>query len=401
MSFLLVGASRWWPTPPEGDPYPLYTAFDRNQVPWHTASGDWGAQVSIDAPTQPTTSRSVTVHNATDFATEAATNGTLITVGTGWTGNSLATIAGDDIDVNLNGQNIGGLALPFGGDNQRIRIRGGGRMGQFYAPSGTFTDITIDGVDINADSNLSAGEANTAIRHAGTRWAVLNCRVISPGPGFGGGSSHFFVGNTNIYAAALSRTDAGSDEGWGLRHSDGSGPITIVDSMLSSTRYATLRTHCHTGYDNHFLYIGSSGARRSAIISYSEARLLWIWEAGTGLGDGCVIEDTDFWTYSDGDCAFLTSDILADDCPYTRFSNLGCYSEGSPSLTQAYLNSVQSSAVGAGRDCVVNTNHVFVDPWGAGPDWSTGPGDPRDVVMRDSASPVTGDGSFNCSGWSP
>ena len=238
------------PAPTAGS-YPHYPALNLNDIPWHTAAGGWGPQVRLEAPALPVTTRSVTVHSQAAFNTEAAVNGTQITIGTGWAPNTLVFVAASDIDIIIPpGIVIGAISVGTYSPQTpraRVRIRGpvpgtrsGGRMGQYRDWHNQISDIVIDGIDLNGDSSFTGSEGLIAFRVEGTRYAVLNSRVISSDATWLGNAKHVVIANSNFYHAASTRAQIGLNGGYGIRNS--SGPFTIIDSRVQGTRYHNIRT---------------------------------------------------------------------------------------------------------------------------------------------------------------
>lgn len=377
---------------PVGDPYPLYTSFDRNTVPWHTASGGYGASVPLQSPTLPATTRSVTVNTRGDFNTEAAVSGTQITIGTGWAASSgVATVNASDIDIIIpSGISIGCIefgAFPRTTAIARVRVRGstpgshsGGRMGQLKALPGTagiYTDVVVDGIDLNGDSSFSTTETNTSFRCDVVRMAVLNSRVIAAGPTWLGGTSHLFIGNSNFYSGAATRAQVGYDEGWAIRCNRG--PITIVDSRIQSTRYATLRPQS-IGNSGELFYIGGS-----SVVSVAEGRTAWVWN-NLGLtsttGQGGLIENCNIYSHTATGCGF-GEEIATPNVDWAEIKNNDFYGAGNAVFTQGYIDAaVKGGGVGTGNTFNTLTS---VPAWG-------GPGDPTAVPLPAGLTLIDGEG---------
>ncbi len=378
--------------PPAGDPYPLYPSFDRSTVPWHTASGGWGPQVVIQAPTLPTTTRSVTVNTTGQFNTEAAVSGTQITIGTSFSGASVVSITASDIDVIIpSGRVIGAIQIgSFGGSTPyaRIRIRGstpgshsGGRMGQLRSQNaaGTTTDVVLDGIDLNGDSSYGGGETNQAFRCDINRMAVLNCRVISAGYIWLGATSHLFIGNSNFYHGAAARASVGYVEGWGIRNQKG--PMTIVDSRIQGTRYANVRAQA-IGNADEVLYIGNT-----LLVNVAEGQTLWAWEdlqGGTTFqGEGVLMENSAIYTHTATGCNVGGADIRTSDVTWAEIKNNTFYGAGNSVFTQTTINNaIKGGGVGTG-----NTFNTLTTV----PAWA-GPGDPTLVPLPSGLTLIAGEG---------
>ncbi len=377
--------------------YPLYPAFDLNQIPWHTGSGAWGPQVRIQAPAVPVTTRSVTVNSRTEFNTAAAVAGTRITIATGWAGNTVATINASDVDVIIPaGVSIGAVEMgswPRATAIVRVRIRGpvpgthsGGRMGQFR-DFNLVTDVILDGIDINGDSGFGPGETYQALRVGATRMAILNSRIIAPGYLLLGGARHLFIGNTNMYHGASPRSQVGFVEGWGIRN--GAGPITIVDSRIQGTRYHNLRPQSEGG-TGELLYVG-----RSTLVGVAEGRTAWMWNnlgaggnAPNANGQGAIIENSNIYSYAAPGCGF-GEEINAMNVTFSRIRNNRFFGGGTAVFTQSGLDSAAAQGATGSHDWTVGNTFA---PLTALPAWG-GPGDPTQVPLPAGMTLITGEGS--------
>lgn len=378
-----------------GTTYPYYSGLDLSNIPWHNSSGGWGAQYPLQAPTAPTTTRSVTVNSLSEFSTQANIAGTRITIATGWAGNTIAGFGADDIEVIIPpGVSIGAIQVgsffPAGG-RRRIRIRGstdgsrGGRMGQLRVIDASSSDIIVEGVDLNGDSGYGGAETNQAVRidSSANRVCFVNCRFISGGYGWLGGAQHVVIANCNMYAGAATRTQAGFVEGWGIRNSGG--PIVIVDSRIQSTRYAIIRAQA-IGNAGELLYISNT-----KVVAVAEGRSMWMWNNlnnGPWFGQGAIVENTDFYSYTAGGCGF-GFELLGNNVNYSRVRNCRFYSGGAATVDQSALTAAENSYTGDHDWTVGNT---FFSLPGTEPAW-TGPGDPRLVPLPSGLTLISGEGA--------
>lgn len=370
-----------------GDPYPLYPSFDRNTVPWHTAVGGWGAQVALQAPALPTTTRSVTVNNTTDFNTEAAVAGTQITIGTSFSSTSVVNVTASDIDIVVPSGIVMGTiewgTFPRTTAIARVRVRGstpgsfsGGRIGQVViipSTEGIYTDVVVDGIDLNGDSGKGSGWFHQPFRVDAVRIAVLNCRVISAGyTWLGDDASHVFIANSNFYHGGATRAEAGFAEGWGFRNK--AGPVTIVDSRIQGTRYHNLRPQSYDRAGEVFY------ARNCVFVAQAEGRTAWLWNnvsETSGYGQGAVIENCNIYTYSTASCGF-GPEISSANVDWSRVANNNFYGGG-----VAVFSSV--SANGGGTEGNTFNSLTAFPAWG-------GPGDPTAVPLPSGLTLITGEG---------
>ncbi len=374
-------------TPPTtgNDPYPLYPALNLNDIPWHTGSGGWGSQVRLQAPALPVTNRTVTVNSISEFNTAAAVPGTRITIGTGWAGNTVATINANDIDVIIPaGVAVGAIELgswPRTTPIARVRIQGDGRMGQFRGSPGTvgiYTDVVLDGIDMNGDSSFGPAESGP-FRVDVTRFAVLNVRAISAGYVWLGSAKHVVIANSNFYHGAVTRAQAGFVEGWGIRNSGG--PMTIIDSRIQGTRYHNIRAQS-VGGTGELLYVG-----RSILVAMAEGRTAWMWNnlnnAPYGFGQGAMMDGNSIYTYAAPSCG-LGVEISAANVNWSQVTNNRFYGGGNAVFT---AESLAASVVGGGS----SAGNTFAS-LGSFPAWS-GPGDPTQVPLPNGLSVITGEGT--------
>lgn len=344
------------------DPYPLYTAFDRNELPFHTAAGSWGAQVPFQAPTPPTTTRQVTVTTTGQFNTEAAVAGTEVTVGADFAESSIVTINANDVDVIVpSGRSIGGLIFASHGGTGRSRMRvrkatvdtRGGRVGEMRSASvatGQNTDIIIDSIDVNGCGDFgNAAENNMAFYLSGNtgqmalRVFIHNVRAISgQATGFFH-ADHMLIANCSIRASGVDRTTADRAEGWAYR--GGGTPSVIVDSQIETTRYHVLRPNTH-GLANEYFYIA-----RTVLMNLSESKIGW-------LGNRLATPSTDeyWWAAWVKDCTIYSgadstcngsggtdSQLFSlNSCTYSRITGNTIYSGGTGNAKTWALSNLTS-----------------------------------------------------------
>jgi hypothetical protein len=374
--------------------------FDFSAIPWHNGSGGWGAQRVLVSPTLPTTNRSVNCATASSFNTEAAVDGTEITITGDWT--TAVTITANDIDVILPvGRSIGAIEMGSftqSENQQRIRIRGtvpgqhsGGRMGQFRdIRELNAEDVTIDGIDMNGAASFGTGESNQAFRVNTTRLAVLNTRAIAPGYCWLGNATDVVIHNSNFFGGGDDRTTVGFVEGWCLRNT--AGPVTIRNSRMESTRYTVVRLQS-LGNAGELFYMGDG----SQLVGVHEDRGFWLWDnlgnAPLGSGQGAIVENCEIYLYGAASCVVAVGNhIQASDCDYSRIRNNNFYWYSGNELTQAIIDTEEAGADPAG-------DH----DWGVGNTFSEytshpaygGPGDPTAVPLP-SGFTVQPEGEGTC-----
>lgn len=127
-----------------------------------TAGGTRTVPFAYEWPTEPVTTRNVSVGSASAFNTQAAIDGTQITITNSFTGNILIT--GDDIDVVMdNAHTISGTLIlgnySSSSRQQRFRWTGGN-----FVNSGirifAATDVMFDDVFFNTDANIALERTN-------------------------------------------------------------------------------------------------------------------------------------------------------------------------------------------------------------------------------------------------
>lgn len=375
-----------------------YDPFNFAGIPWHEGAGAWGAQRTLVAPSLPVTTRQVSVSTPGDFNTEAAIDGTEITITGDWTTD--VSVAADDIDVILPaGRSI--HAVQFGSFGQssgpsRLRIRGavpgehsGGRMGQ-YRDNLLCTDVTLDGIDLNGAASYGTAESNQCFRVNTARLAVLNVRAIAAGYCWLGEATDVVIYRSNLFGGADDRTTVGFVEGWCFRNANG--PVTVRQSRLESTRYTVCRIQSQ-GNAGELFYMGDT----SELVGVHEDRAYWFWNnlgnPPLGNGKGAVVEDTDIYLYGAAACAAAAgAHIEAADCDYSRVRNNRFHWYSGDQLTQAIIDTEEASADPSG-DHNWGVGNTFTEYF-AHPAYG-GPGDPTAVPLP-SGFTLQAEGEGSC-----
>lgn len=375
------------------DPYPWYTSFDRNEVPWHVGAGAWGIQYPLQAPTGPTTDRPVSVSSTSAFETEAAVSGSQITITSGWSELTPVNVGASDIDIVIpSGVSIGPILCSS--THSRIRIRGstpgshsGGRMGQVRMDC---SDLIVDGIDINGASDFGSGESNQAFRIVGDRIAVVNCRAIAGGylwlGAVGDEPQHVFFGNCNMFHGAATRAAMGYLEGEGIRNHGG--PVTIVDTRIQGTRYHPIRVHSE-GNAGELFYM-----KNSMLVAQAEGKLIWMWDTvptgGLSLAQGAIIDGCTFYSYQNATCGGGPAEMSASDVQYSRVRNCTTYVAGASTSSQSYFDAQEAAGGGSPGDHDWSVNNTF-STFSSYPAWG-GVGSPLDVPLPSGVTYADGEG---------
>lgn len=221
------------------EPYEWYPALCLDDIPFHTGAGAWGSQLAIETPAAPTTTRNVSVSTCGGLQTEAATNGSRITI-TGNFGDCGVNFSLTDIDIVINsGVRIGSLVLGENGSGvlTRVRVRGptvgtysGGSAAALQWLGTSANDIIVDGIGVSGPgSYIFYPEDNT------DRMAVVNiCAYSGNSFAFSSGQHVVWAGN-NIANNFTGSGSGGYDSGarWGIR-GDSASPQIVFHSRLQN-----------------------------------------------------------------------------------------------------------------------------------------------------------------------
>jgi hypothetical protein len=245
------------------DLYPWYTALDLLTIPHHAGSGAWGAQLEIQAPAAPVTTRNVNAANASQLETEMATPGSRITL----TGNIAAFgVSFDVTDVDIivpNGIVVDSSTWSSGGTKTRLRIRKadgdtiGGQLCGMDFTGGTVRDLIIDGLQ---HSGNPGGDGSCFFFGADTeRVAIVNNRAKSNKCVFGYGGRHMVFAGNSIQHDADNTATTGD---WGFRHADSAdtyGPYVYFQNDIRGGTFAPLRFHtCPVNTTPYYVWIAEN-----------------------------------------------------------------------------------------------------------------------------------------------
>lgn len=226
--------------PPSGEPYDL-TAGGTRTIPF---DHQW--------PTAPTTTRSVTVTSASQFNSEAAIDGTQITVGSSFSG--AISILGNDIDIVMsNAFTITGN-LTIGGASyaNRIRWEGGNVNGVLSMPRGRdllFDDWYILGTGTSTHNLTAASQPfnrvafiNTTLEFQPTGGTDGWSLYMQPTGYLGNGqSSDLILANAKLISGGQNNRMQDVDN------------IIIVDSITNPTNTSTNGMRLHYGCDQVYI----------------------------------------------------------------------------------------------------------------------------------------------------
>lgn len=352
--------------------YTPYPSLDLNQIPFHSAAGDWGAQSIVTAPTAPTTSTNVSVSTWSDFESACLAGARQITVtaSISGAGNPVSGSCADlDIIVNSGVVITNPIFGLFGQGNtiQRVRLRGptlgsysGGQVHniRFF---GTATDLHIDGIGITGGGSNKevAVEMAAGLNHQ--RMAMTNCRGHSGNAFYLGPFGNTVVAGCSIYSGADLTPVSPNDEAWNFRFTEGRGPVIFYDNDLRNPRFHNIRYHPSSTAVNR----GYVWASNNLILDYEEARIFWCGRAsGSDSGNVDAAWLVGNTIYAEDNDPIFTPDIEIEHCPYGRVTGNTFY--GDFTVNDIYLRAEVTNG-----DKTGNTFNASV----AAPAW-TRAGDP-------------------------
>lgn len=279
------------------NPYAHYTALDKNTIPWHVASGFWGAQSSIAEANAPT--GSLTNVNAANFAelesaVLAGSRRITLTASIDGNGNEINNgVALHDIEIIV----PSGLVLKnvrFGAifndlvQSARIRIRGStlgvyGTGGQIHhLDFCNWDDIIIDGLDVTGPGSFASGGSHWSIisrafggLHA-ERLAVQNCKGRCGGYWYIGDSSDAVFANCSVITGEDLPVGGVDTEAWATRFAFGTNGNIVVyncDFRVNEARGTSdghYRIRCHPS--NLLRYVYVSNCR---LVNNADGQMLW------------------------------------------------------------------------------------------------------------------------------
>ena len=264
--------------PPASDPYAWYPTLDLANIPFHvaagasTASGGYGAQTVVTAPTGPSFVDEVTLTSGQPGSNPPA--GRRYIVGANLGDVSISGTA-EDIDFVLpEAYSIGKLTISGAGIS-RVRIRGttpgtlsGGIIrGIDINGSGpnVLNDIIIDGVRVASPAGNGASELCLITSDTINKMAIVNCRFRAAQAIFTGGNIAPLVWAGNSFEAGAYSTGQCPDgvfppfQQWSMRH-NGYGPIIVFDNDIRGRRFGRFRAATTTGTpgDDRLIWVDSN-----------------------------------------------------------------------------------------------------------------------------------------------
>jgi hypothetical protein len=368
------------------------------------AKVDWHGTYPMVCATRPTTTSTATCTTAANCTTALAVDGAQVTVSnSGFTGN--VNITGDDTDFVVgSGVTIAGTII-FGdncptGTMTRGRIRGGtantgattgaghngGLVGEIRALSCT-THITVDGISSNTEGNLEADRSCVRTENAEpVTWVWTRCHSGAAG-GYTSGNTIF----NHVSMLTATSTSASTDaNGWCIR---AYGATAILNSDLRGHSHTCIRSHNDSADDAYLAVISS------IVMNDGEARVIQAFPCsscggavndGSGIGDGFVDEDNDYYAYAASGCS--VSAIYPIDTPSSRVTDSRFHSAGNISYTQTVIDNAQAAApTGTHTD-----SGLTFDTWSVMPAWG-GAGDPSGIAKQPGeVTATTGRGGASC-----
>lgn len=365
------------------DPYPWFPDLDLNTIPWHAASGPWGAAVPVVAPTAPTISAGDT--NWTTAAADVSVvgeTGKRFIVGANL-GNISVNNSTDCEVVIPTGYECG--ILYIGGNTTRLRVRGstigthsGGQVARVDMntaggdPDGPITDIIFDGFKIS--SSTSAFEHSIVTTGIPDKVAIVNCKVRACRALFyalGGVTQIVWAGNSlhsGIITSGQAVGATGPDEAqWTIRH-DTRGPVVLYKNDLRGRKFHRFRTGANTLAEAastlHFI-------NQNQIVDEQESSITLV--LGAETSPATIVTDNDIYAYSEVGARFD-----AEKAMYARITGNRIRSNVIDAAFLAGREAAHEAAIPT-ADVDYQTGNTYAG-WSRPSSW-IGAGDPSDVTL--------------------
>lgn len=372
------------------DPYPWYPRLDLSTIPFHTASGAWGARRVIASPAAPTITNFVNINEAFVAALGPGRGianppaGTRYTVTGNITGSFRLEGTITDCEVVIppgficGTLNVGGASTNI----NRFRLRGstvgthsGGQFNNVDLNflGGVGRDIIFDGIKLASPFNRDG--YSLVVTGSFERFAIVNCKFRAYlSMYFGEGTDMVWAGNSLVAGAytigqmPTDNSDVGSPQ-WNIRHST-RGPVVLYENDLRGYKYHRFRTGANTADEasSTYHYIA-----KNQIVDEQEASISLV--LGAVQSPCTIITDNDIHAYS-----VVGARFNAEMASYARITNNRIRSNA---ITASYLSGQAASHVAAIPSANVDfsTGNTFA-AWSRPSSW-IGAGDPSDVTLQD------------------
>ncbi len=364
------------------DPYPWYPDLDLNTIPWHAASGPWGAAVPVVAPTAPTISA-----GDTNWTTAAADVSVVSETGKRFiVGANLGNITvNDSVDCEIvipSGYECGVLYIQ--GNTQRLRVRGstigshsGGQVARvdLYEDTGdTMTDIIFDGFKIS--SSTSAFEHSIVITGRPNKFAIVNCKIRACRALFIGAALQIVWAGNSLQSGVITSGQAvgatGPDEAqWTIRH-DTEGPVVLYKNDIRGRKYHRFRTGANTTAEAastlHFI-------NQNQIVDEQEGSITLV--LGAETSPASIVTDNDIHAYH-GTGVVDGPRFDLEKAMYARITGNRIYSNSIDASFLAGREAAHEAAIPT-ADVDYQTGNTYAG-WSRPSSW-IGAGDPSDVTL--------------------
>lgn len=382
-----------------GDAYVWYPDLDLNDIPFHTASGDWGPQYTVAEATAPSTTTAVTVTTWSGFQSAMLAGSRQITIGADIDG-SMGLIDGNVTDVDViipSGRILRSFNVNRFNNGQtctRLRFRGptvgthsGGQLHNVIFYGQPTSDLIFDGIDITGPGVVANGSPppdwvqQSAIRIGtsgeGERVAITNCRCMVGNYFFIGDVKDLIVTGSSFYSGAEPRQSSGV-EGWVFRvigPPDGGAHI-FYNNDLRGTRFHKLRFHpdgstTYCWIDSNYLVDMNEGrllACSSALVSSPKGYYAGLWAT-----------NNECWT-DINDTANAGPEFSSGSSAYVRFENNLFRSDELTGDGSLGISDVEGLIPNGDEDWLKTAN-TFSAGTAVAPSWKTGtPGDPTGLT---------------------
>ena len=244
------------------DPNPLYPALDMSTIPFHVASGPYGARLPFQTAATPAITRSVNASTLGELQAALSVPGTRVTITADILGGNVALTSATDVEIVLPfGRLLRGVTFGTYGVTVWNRVRFvkasgntiGGQIHQFLLTGSTAADWIVDGLQISGGNGVDPA-VYPALTVGFNRGAVLRNRIIGANAAFGYGGTHFLVAGNSVLHDANNTNNSGD---WGFRN-NAKGPHIYVDNDIRGSRFAKIRFHPAAGAGQYYIYAANN-----------------------------------------------------------------------------------------------------------------------------------------------